>query len=70
MKTVKMCLIIVNNDYQQDSRVLHTFVNNKSLLDISSKKFIFLKKFNSEFSYIEVWFTNQNSKINITLVIN
>ena len=29
---------IVNNDYQQDSRVLHTFVTNKSfgqLLDIS-----------------------------------
>ena len=71
---------IVNNDYQQDSRVLYTFVPNKSfgqLLDISSKKFIFLKSFNLEFSYIEVWFTDQNSKpreiedkINITLVIN
>ena len=38
---------IVNNDYQQDSRVLCTFVPNKSfgqLLDISPKKFIFLKK--------------------------
>ena len=71
---------IVNNDYQQDSRVCYTFVPNKSfgqLLDISSKNFIFLKTFNSEFSYIEVWFTDQNSKpleiedkINITLVIN
>ena len=71
---------IVNNDYQQDSRVLYTFVPNKSfgqLLDISPKNFIFLKTFNSEFSYIEVWFTDQNSKpleiedkINITLVIN
>ena len=33
---------IVNNDYQQDSRVLYTFVPNKSfgqLLDISPKKF-------------------------------
>ena len=42
----------VNNDYQQDSRVLHTFVPNKSfsqLLDISPKKFIFLKNFNSKF---------------------
>ena len=28
----------------------------------SPKKFIFLKTFNSEFTYIEVWFTNQNSK--------
>ena len=71
---------IVNNDYQQDSRVLYTFVPNKSfdqLLDISPKNFIFLKTFNSEFSYIEVWFTDQKSKpleiedkINITLVIN
>ena len=35
---------IVNNDYQLDSRVLYTFVSNKSfgqLLDISPKKFIF-----------------------------
>ena len=31
-------------------------------LDISPKKFIFLKTFNSEFSYIQVWFTNQNPK--------
>ena len=43
---------IVNNDYQQDSRVLYTFVPNKSfgqLLDISQKKFIFLKTFYLEF---------------------
>ena len=35
---------IINNDYQQDSRVLYTFVPNKSfgqLLDISLKNFIF-----------------------------
>ena len=53
---------IVNNDYQEDSRVLYTFVPDKSfgqLLDISPKNF---KTFNSEFSYTEVWFTNQNSK--------
>ena len=71
---------IVNNDYQQDSRVLHTFVPKKSfgqLLDIPPKKFIFLKTFNSEFSYTEVWFTEKNykpleieDKINITFVIN
>ena len=71
---------IVNNTYQQNSRVMYIFAPNKSfgqLLDISPKKFIFLKTFDSEFSYIEVWFTDQNSKpleiedkINITLVIN
>ena len=69
----------VNSDYQQDSRVLYIFVPNKSfgeLLDISPKKFIFLKAFDSELSYIEVWFINQNPKpleiykINIALVIN
>ena len=57
---------IVNNDYQQDSRVLYTFVPNKpfgSLLEISPTNHIFLKTFNSEFQTIEVWFTNQNSQL-------
>ena len=43
---------IVNNAYQQDSRVLYTFVPNKpfvSLLQISPKNHIFLKTFNSKF---------------------
>ena len=40
---------IANNDYQQDSRVLYTFVPNKpfgSLLEISPTNHIFLKTFN------------------------
>ena len=45
---------IVNNDYQQDSRVLYTKKSFGQLLDISLKNFIFLKNFGSEFSYIEV----------------
>ena len=56
---------IANNDYQQDSRVLYTFVPNKpfgSLLEISPANYIFLKTFNSEFQTIEVWFTDQNSQ--------
>ena len=39
---------IVNNDYQQDSKILYTFVSNKpfrSLLEISPKNHIFLKTF-------------------------
>ena len=70
---------IVNNDYQQDSRVLYTFVPNKpfgSLLEISPANHIFLKTFNSEFQTIEIWFTDQNSqpleiadRINLTFVI-
>ena len=71
---------IVNNDYQHDWMVLCMFVPNNSfgqLLATPLKNFIFLKTFNSEFSHIEVWFTDQSSeppeiedKINITLVIN
>ena len=70
---------MVNNDYQQDSRVLYTFVPNKSfgsLLDISPSNHIFLKTYNSEYGEIVVWLTDQNSKpleiedrINSTMVI-
>ena len=66
---------IVNND----SRVLYTFVPNKtfgSLSEISPTNNIFLTTFNSDFQNIEVWFTDQNSqpleiedRINLTLVI-
>ena len=48
---------IVNNNYQQNSKVLYSFVRNKSffeLLDISPEKAIFLKTFDLEFLYIEV----------------
>ena len=70
---------IVNNDYQQDSRVMYKFVPKKisgSLLEISPTNNIFLKTSNSEFQDIEVWLTDQNSqtleikdRINLTLVI-
>ena len=43
---------IVNNDYQQDSKVLYTFVSNKlfgSLLEFSPTNHIFLKTFNWEY---------------------
>ena len=80
LKITEIVLIycnIVNDNYQQNSRVLYTFVPNKSfvqLLDISPKSFAFLKTFDSNFSYIEVWFTDQNykpleieDKVNISL---
>ena len=69
----------VNNDYQQDSRVLYTFVPNKpfgSLLETPPANHIFLKTFNSDYDQIIVWFTDQNSqpleiedRINLTMVI-
>ena len=70
---------LVNNDDQQDSRLLYTFVPNKpfgSFLGISPTNHIFLKTFNSEYDKIKVWFTDQNSqsldienRINLTMVI-
>ena len=70
---------LVNNDYQQNSRVLNTFAPNKtfdSLLEISPTNQVFLKTFNSEFQEVKIWFTDQTSKpleledkINITLII-
>ena len=56
---------IVNNDYQQNSRVLYAFVPNKrfgSLLENSSINHIVLKTFNLEYDEIKVWFTDQNSQ--------
>ena len=82
LEITEVVLIYYNTvkDYQQNSRVLYTFVPNKSfgqLLDILPINFIFPKTFDSEFSYVEVWFTGQKSKpleiedkINITLFIN
>ena len=70
---------MVNNDYQHDSRISYAFVPNKpfgSLFEISSTNSIFLKTFSLEFSYNEVWFTDQNSlpleiedRIYLTLII-
>ena len=70
----------VNNSYQQNSWILYTFPPNKSfdqLLDIWPENVIFLKTFVSEFSCIEAWFTDRNSKpleiknkIKIPLVTN
>ena len=82
LEVVELILVhcnIIKNNYQQDSRILYTFVPNKpfdSLLEISPTNNIFLKTFNSEFQEIKVWFTDQTSKplevedkINLTLII-
>ena len=69
---------IVDNDYQQDLRVIYTFVPNKpfgSLLEISPTNQIFLKTY-LEYDKIKVWFTDHNSqpleiedRINLTMMI-
>ena len=80
LEVVELVLIhcnFVNKNYQQNSRILYTFVPSKafgSLLEISHPNHIFFKKFNSEFQ--EVWFTDQSSmslevedKINLPLIV-
>ena len=82
LEVVEVVLVhcnLVNNDYQQESIILYTFVPNKtfgSLLEISPKNHVFLKTFNPEFREIKIWFTDQKSrplevkdKINVTLII-
>ena len=82
LEVVELVLVhcnLVNNDYQQDSRILYTFVPNKTfgnLLEISPTNHVFLKTFNFEFQEINIWFTDQTSKplevedrINVTLII-
>ena len=82
LEIVELVLVhcnLVNNDYQQDSRILFTFVPYKSfgsLLEISPTNQVFLKTYNSEFQEVKIWFTDQTSnplkledKINITLLI-
>ena len=71
---------LVNNSYQQHSRVLFTFVPTKQygqLISISPHSLVFLKTINTDFSEIEIWFTDQNNNaleiednVNISLIIN
>ena len=83
LEIVELVLIhcnLVNDNYQQNSRILYTLVPNKpfgNLSEILPTNHIFLKTFNSEFEEIKVCFTDQSSKplevedkINVTLIIN
>ena len=80
--TVEVVLVhcnLVNNSYQQASKVLFTFVPNKlfgQLITITPHSLTMLKTTNARFSFIEIWFTDQNNRpieiednVNITLII-
>ena len=82
LESVEVVLVhcnLVNNSYQQASKVLFTFVPNKQfgqLITISPHSLTMLKTTNSEFPFIQVWFTDQNNRpleiedsVNITLII-
>ena len=82
LETVEVVLVhcnLVNNNYQQASKVLFTFVPNKKfgqLITIKPHSTTMLKTTNAEFPFIEIWFTDQNNRpleiqdnVNITLII-
>ena len=82
LETVEVVLVhcnLVINNYQQASKVLFTFVSNKKfgqLITITPHSPTMLKTTNAEFSFIEIWFTDQNNRpleiednVNITLII-
>ena len=70
---------LVKNNYQHSSKALFSFVPNKQfgqLINISPNTLTIMNTVNTEFSIIEVWFTNQASKaieiqdnVNLTLII-
>ena len=82
LESVEVVLVhcnLVKNDYQHASKVLFSFVPNKQfgqLLNISPHVFTMMNTINTEFSSVEVWFTDQSSKaleiednVNLTLII-
>ena len=68
LESVDLVLVhcnVVNNNYQQAFKVLFTFVPNKKygqLITASPGKLIMLKTINTEFSFIEIWFTDQDNR--------
>ena len=67
--SVEVVLVHCNlfkNDYQHASKSLFSFVPNKKLgqlLNISSNTLTMMNTVNTEFSFVEVWFTDQSSKL-------
>ena len=82
LESVEVVLVhsnLVNNSYQQASKVLLSFVPNKQfgqLKTIELHVLTMLKTANAKFQSIQAWFTDQNNisneiedSLNITLII-
>ena len=82
LESVEVVLVhcnLVKNDYQCTLKVLFTFVPNKQfgqLINISPHSLTMINTVNTEFSSVEIWFTDQVSKgieieddVNLTLII-
>ena len=69
LESVEVVLVhcnLVKNDYQHTSKVLFSFVPNKQfgqLINISPNTLTIMNTVNTEFSFVEVWFTDQISKL-------
>ena len=71
---------LVDNQYQQKSEILYTFLPNKSyayLLNFEPSNLVFLKTYNTEIDEIIITFSDQNGRlleiediVNLTLLIN
>ena len=79
LESVEVVCNLVKNDYQHSSKVLFSFVPNKQfgqLINILPNTLTMMNTVNTEFSHVEVWFTDQVSKafeiednVNLTLII-
>ena len=82
LESVEVVLVhcnLVKNDYQHTTKVLFSFAPNKQfgqLINISTHSLTMMNTVDKEFSFIEVWFTDQTSKqleiednVNLTLII-
>ena len=65
LESVEVVLVhcnFVKNDYQHSSKVLFSFVPNKQfgqLINISPNTLTMMNTIKTEFSFVEVWFTDQ-----------
>ena len=82
LESVELVLVHCNlgkNDYQNSSKILFSFVPNKQfgqLINISPITLTMMNTVNIEFSFVEVWFTDQinttldiEDNVNLTLII-
>ena len=82
LESIEVVLVycnLVKNDYQHTSKILFSFVPNKQfgqLINISPHSLTMMNTVNTEFSFVQVWFTDQISKtleiennVDLTLII-
>ena len=83
LKVVEGVLVqcnLLDNQYQQKSEVIYTFMPNKSysyLLNVEPSNLVFLKTSNTELNKVIILFTNQNGrpleiegKVYLSLLVN